>query len=138
VSPEQARALIGRRVRVHAGAVGLGDLVMDEGKVIGYAPHPSLLIEHDDGTQAHWMTTLPIKVVDTPTYLQAGSDVDMSVELHCRECYSGGRPLAWYASYATPNPYGDEAQTAMTIADLARMAAEHDLTHAPHPEGAKE
>lgn len=127
MSPDQALALVGRRVRVYDGT-GI-NYVMDEGKVIGYAPHPALLIEHDDGTQAHWMTSLPIKVVEPPTYLQAESEEDLSVGLHCRHCFDGGRPLAWYAPHPTKNPYGDEVPTAMTVADLARMAAEHDLTH---------
>jgi hypothetical protein len=67
LSSEQAREFVGRAayVRVHAGAIGLEHHVMAEGKVIGYCPAPSLVIEHADGSRSQWSTDLPIAEVES-------------------------------------------------------------------------
>lgn len=57
---DQARALLGHRVRVWPAA----DLLkatrpVIEGKVVGIAPDPMLCIRTDDGRQQDWMVSLP-------------------------------------------------------------------------------
>ena len=66
MGPEEAKDLVKRRarIRVHSGAVGSGDVVMAEGRVIAYCPAPSLMIEHPDGSRSSWSVELPIKEVE--------------------------------------------------------------------------
>lgn len=65
ISAEQAHALVAERsrVRVRSGAVGCEHVVMAEGRVLGYCPAPSLLIEHADGSRSQWSVDLPIDVL---------------------------------------------------------------------------
>lgn len=58
VSAEQALQWCKTRPRVEVWSNTRPPMIMDWGRVIGYAPHPSLLLEHDDGTQAQWMISL--------------------------------------------------------------------------------
>ena len=134
ISTQQAIDFVNRqaRVRVHSAAIG-DKSVMAEGVVVAFIPSPCIVLQHEDGSQSTWGITLPIAEIQrTPTYLQGFDEIEGSVSLMCRErnCCEGGKPLAWYGGpLSEKNPYGD-IPTAQTIADLARLAAEHDATHA--------
>lgn len=55
-------------------------------------------------------------------------DENCGVSLHCRDCWDGGRPLAYYDSVTTSPPYTDGplVENVTTIAGLLAVPRRHD------------
>lgn len=128
--PERIKAIWGKRVRVFAGAIGLEDHVMAEGVVIGYAADPTILLQHDDGSQSHWQTSLPIKEVEVDPIRLHGDEE--SVHVMCNACpWSGGQPIIYYTNDARDTSYRDvpEVVKVYTFAALVQAVEQHRKGH---------
>lgn len=54
-----------RRVRVYAAFDHFKQHApIAEGVVVGYAPHPTIVVRSEDGRQSDWQVTLPITVLE--------------------------------------------------------------------------
>ena len=79
-------------VRVLDGA-GTG-MTMDEGYVIGYLDCPSILLLHEDGTQASWGVRLPWQVTGPPTPRRRQEELIAARQPRGRHL-PGERPRTW-------------------------------------------
>lgn len=137
ISPKEAVALLGHHVRVFAGAVGLQDQIMAEGKVIAFIDGPAIIVEDGYGKQGTWPISLPIEEIERDTLRLIGNS-DADVELLCdeRACDKGGEPIAYYSPHGA-NPYeGRPVLTCRSIDALMYVAEQHRKIHRPtHNEG---
>lgn len=55
-------------------------------------------------------------------------DEDCGVSLYCRDCWDGGRPIAYYDSTRANPPYWDDerVENVTTISQLVTVAQRHD------------
>lgn len=55
-------------------------------------------------------------------------DEDCGVALHCRDCWDGGRPLAYYDTNNATPPYRDDelVENVTTISGILTVARRHD------------
>ncbi|HEY3259972.1 MAG TPA: hypothetical protein VGJ95_06825 [Pseudonocardiaceae bacterium] len=58
--------------------------------------------------------------------LSLRGDEECGVDMVCRLCDTGGRPVVYYVGYGVPNPYPvAEVPSASTITELVALGEQH-------------